>query len=71
MSSEYSWEKTHRVTGRLFVLSGLVTMIAWFVLGAKLSLFVLIGLLIASAFAAVILSYVYWRNDPARQLESL
>lgn len=71
MSSEYSWEKTHRVTGRLFVLSGLVTMIAWFVLGAKLSLFVLIGLLVASAFAAVILSYVYWRNDPARQLESL
>ena len=70
MSSEYAWDKTHRVTGRLFVLSGLVTMIAWFVLGAKLSLFVLTGSLITSVIAAVILSYVYWRNDPARQLES-
>ena len=70
MSSEYAWEKTHRITGRLFVLSSLVTLAAWLTLGAKVSLFVLIGSLIASAFAAVILSYVYWRNDPARQLES-
>ncbi len=70
MSSEYAWEKTHRITGRLFVLSGLVTMAAWFVLGAKLSLFVLIGSLLASVMAAVVLSYVYWRNDPARQIES-
>ncbi|MDZ4741641.1 MAG: SdpI family protein [Alphaproteobacteria bacterium] len=70
LSSEYAWEKTHRVTGRLFVLSGLVTMIAWFVLGAKLSLFVLIGSVLVSVTAAVALSYFYWRIDPARRLES-
>ncbi len=66
LSSEYSWERTHRWTGRMMVASGIVGLIAWFVVGAKSAVLVLIGLIVASMIAAVILSYVFWRADPDR-----
>ena len=66
LSSEYSWERTHRWTGRMMVVSGLIGLIAWFVLEAKVAVLVLIGLIVASMIAAVVLSYVFWRADPDR-----
>jgi len=66
LSSDYSWEKTHRATGWLFVLSGLAGMGAWLTVGTVPAFIILIGSIIASSIVAVILSYVYWRQDPQR-----
>ena len=66
LSSDYSWEKTHRWGGRMMVASGLVTLAAWFVLDAKVALFMLVCLVIATAAVSILLSYVFWRADPDR-----
>ena len=67
LSSEYSWERTHRWSGRMMVASGLAALAAWFVVDAKLAFVLLIGLVILSSVVSVVLSYVFWRNDPGRQ----
>ena len=67
MSSEYAWERTHRWAGRLFVLSGALGFATWFAFGAKVAFFTLIGAIMVSAVATVVLSYVFWRADPDRQ----
>ena len=66
LSSDYSWEKTHRWGGRMMVASGLIALAAWFLVDAKLALFVLVSLIVATAFASILLSYVFWRADPDR-----
>jgi uncharacterized membrane protein len=66
LSSEYSWNKTHRLGGWLFMGSGALTVVASLVFGAKVAIFVLGGTVIAAAIASVVASYVYWKNDPAR-----
>ncbi len=66
LSSEYSWEKTHRWAGRLFVVSGAATIVAWLAGGSPTATVVLIGTLIATSVVSVVLSYVFWKNDPAR-----
>jgi uncharacterized membrane protein len=66
LSSEYSWEKTHRWSGRMMVGSGLVAFAAWFAVDAKIALLILIGLVLATAVVSVVLSYVFWHTDPAR-----
>jgi uncharacterized membrane protein len=67
MSSEYSWERTHRWSGRMMVASGFASLIAWFVVEAKLAFMLLVGLVILSSLVSVVLSYVFWRADPERQ----
>ena len=66
LSSDYSWEKTHRLTGRLFMLAGTATLVAFFVLNAKLAAEIMVAGVLASALAGIIASYVYWRRDPSR-----
>jgi uncharacterized membrane protein len=66
LSSEYSWERTHRWSGRLMVASGLASLVAWFVVDTKTAFFILIGLVIATAVISIVLSYVFWRADPNR-----
>ena len=67
LSSDYAWEKTHRWTGRLWVLIGLATIAASPFADMKAQVAILIGGLIISIVAAVVMSYVFWRQDPARQ----
>lgn len=67
LTSDLSWEKTHRLAGRLFVLVGLWGVIAAFLLsGVPLAL--AIGApVIGIALIAIIYSYFVWRDDPARR----
>lgn len=67
MSSEYSWEKTHRLAGRLFIGTGLITIVAWLLSSAMVAIIVLGGALLASVIVSVVMSYVFWRDDPERQ----
>lgn len=65
LSSNYTWDKTHRLAGRLFVLSGLVGLVTiplFTAIGFKLFL----ACVILSALAAVVYSWVVWRNAPDR-----
>ena len=61
LASEQVWSKTHRATGRLFVLLGLVGFAA--ALGSiRIATFVLAFGALAVALFAVVHSYVTWRH---------
>lgn len=67
LSSERSWDKTHRVAGRLFVVTGLLTALIA-VLGP---LQLVIGVMLVMTFGTVILAFLYsyatWKSDPDRR----
>ena len=65
--SDYSWDKSNRAAGRMMVVSGLATLAVLAVAGAKAATIVLIGGIAVMAVVSVILSYIYWRRDPARR----
>lgn len=67
LSSDLSWEKSHRMLGRLFVLSGLAALAARFAVGTPAGFVVLAAGLTASAAIGIAGSYVYWRQDPERR----
>jgi uncharacterized membrane protein len=66
LSSDYSWGKTHRLAGRLFVATGLAALAAWFAFSAPIAIGVFIVMAIGTSIASVVASYFYWRSDPAR-----
>ena len=66
LSSEHSWEKTHRWTGRLFVVSGLAGMAAWFVTDPHTATMISLAAVFVTIIAAFVMSYVFWKNDPNR-----
>jgi uncharacterized membrane protein len=71
LSSEYSWEHSNRLFGRLLMMSGAATLAALLVLTAKLATMILVGMVLASAAASLVMSYVYWTRDPNRQQGSV
>jgi uncharacterized membrane protein len=66
LSSALAWEKSHRWTGRLLVLSGLGTVLASLGLGPGAGVVFLVASTLASMLTGVVLSYLFWRRDPAR-----
>ena len=67
LTSEFSWQRTHSLAGKLFVLTGLATLAAEVALGPKPGTYTLMSLLTASITATLVMSYVYWRRDPDRR----
>lgn len=66
LSSDYAWEKTHRLAGRLFVLSAIAGLGAWAVLGPVPGFVVLVAGVIGGAIISVVASWYYWKSDPER-----
>jgi uncharacterized membrane protein len=66
LSSDLAWERTNRMVGRLYVLTGLLTLAALSVEGAQVAIFLFIGGIFSSSAAGICLSYLYWRRDPQR-----
>jgi len=66
LSSEYSWEHTHRLAGRLFMATGAATIAALIVYPSKIAIFVLLAMTTLTAVVAIVMSYIYWSRDPAR-----
>lgn len=66
LASELSWNKTHRLTGKLFVVSGILTVLAclWSPVWA---FYVMIVTLLGTVGFAMIYSYQVWKRDPAIQ----
>ena len=65
LSSELSWNKTHRLAGKLFIAYGLITIVAGFFLSIELWLGVTMGLVFLKLIVVMGYSYVVWRDDPA------
>ncbi len=67
LSSEASWNKTHRLGGRLFFLVGLMVFLSAFLQRGELSF----GLLIGGVFVILIFTYSYsywvWKQDDDRK----
>jgi uncharacterized membrane protein len=65
LSSRDSWNKTHRLAGRLFVVIGCaIAAYGFFQNGWMLA--VVVGMGIATLMWVMIYSYVIWRKDPDR-----
>ena len=67
LSSELSWEKSHRLLGRLFVISAIVTLAVRFAIGVQPAYLAFAATVSASAVLAIVSSYVYWKQDPERR----
>ncbi|HEY5337138.1 MAG TPA: SdpI family protein, partial [Rhizomicrobium sp.] len=64
LSSDLSWEKSNRLSGRLFVVTGIVTLGALVAMGQAAALYTLISGTVVSAICGIAASYVYWKRDP-------
>jgi len=67
LSSDLAWEKSHRMLGRLFVFSALITLAVRFAVTVEAGYIALAATLTSSALIAIASSYVYWKQDPERR----
>lgn len=68
LSSEYTWEKTHRLAGRLFFVVGFVCLIsASFVDGAAIA-FVVAGASLSAAAISVVYSFLVYQKAPDKRV---
>ncbi|PHS26986.1 MAG: hypothetical protein COA84_04860 [Robiginitomaculum sp.] len=67
LSSDLSWDKTHRLAGWLFMLTGMATFFTALVLIPRWALVVLIGGIALTILIALPYSWLVWKNDPARE----
>lgn len=68
LSSELSWNKTHRLAGKLFVIFGLVLLVAGIFFAAHPAMGkIFIGGLIMIVVVPSGYSWWVWKNDPDRQ----
>ena len=67
LSSERSWQRTHRLGGRLFLLFGIVILALGILdISGKPLFYSLIGGLLVVVPVPLIYSYVVWKHDPER-----
>ncbi len=67
LSSDASWDKTHRLAGKLFLVTGLFTVTGVLVLAPELALMILVFGSLCSTLIAVVYSWWVWKNDPVRE----
>ena len=67
LSSELSWNKTHRLGGRLFMLFGLVVLLTGLLASEQAGLTVLLGGLVLVTIVVSVYSYQVWKSDPDKR----
>ncbi len=67
LSSDASWDKTHRLAGRLWVSGGLATAVLAFVIEPPYGVWVIIGLILFMVAVPLAASFFYWKADPGRR----
>lgn len=70
LSSDLSWDKTHRLTGRLMVLGGLAILAGTVLLQPEATVYLVIAGSVVPAVIGVVYSYFVWKSDPARETAS-
>lgn len=68
LSSEFAWEKTHRLAGRLFMSAGFITIIGAFVVNGIWLVVMLTSLSVGSALISIVYSYFVWRSAPDKRV---
>lgn len=66
LASDLAWNKTHRITGKLFVFSGVLTILAtlW---SPVVAFFTMMATILGTVIFALVYSYLVWKSDPAVQ----
>lgn len=64
LSSELSWNKTHRVAGRLFVAAGVLMILLALLAPPELAMGVPMAVLGIGVVGVVVYSYIVWKADP-------
>jgi uncharacterized membrane protein len=67
LASDVSWDKTHRLVGRLFVAAGLGVFVVSLLGQLELVIWLLLGSVMCVLVVAVVYSYLVWRDDPGRR----
>lgn len=62
LASEKVWRKTHRMSGKLFVLSGIIILLSVFI-EDKIRFWIVIVCVIGSLLAGIIYSYLVYREE--------
>ena len=68
LSSELSWNKTHRLGGRLFVLCGFLLALSALLFTGKVTFTILMIGVIGSVIVTFAYSYFVWKNDPQKRV---
>lgn len=68
LSSEYTWEKTHRLAGRLFFCVGFICLLAAFTVNGIYLVFVVTGASISAALISVTYSFFVYRDAPDKRI---
>ena len=68
LSSEYTWEKTHRLAGRLFFAVGFICLIAAFTVDGIGLVAVVTGSAVSTALISIVYSFFVYRNAPDKRV---
>lgn len=68
LSSEFTWEKTHRLAGRLFFLTGFVCLISAFIVNGIGLVFVVTGAALGTALISAVYSFIVYRTAPDKRV---
>ena len=66
LTSDLSWEKTHRIGGRLFVILG-VLMVLSTLIGPEVAIWILVPVALAIVVFLFAYSYQVWKEDPLKR----
>lgn len=67
LTSDLSWDKTHRWASRIFTLLGLAGLVSALLLPPEPATMGLIIALLVTTLGLIIYSFIIWKNDPARE----
>lgn len=66
LSSEYSWQRTHSLAGKLFIASGIIGFVAVIALPMQLAVEIFVAAILGTICISIVASYIYWLHDPER-----
>lgn len=66
LTSDYAWEKTHRLVGPLYIAAGLIGIVIAFTLTGIWIVFAFVGVVMSVTLFGVVYSWFAWRNASDR-----
>ncbi len=67
LTSDLAWDKTHRLIGRLWVVSGVALFLVSLLGQTQLLVAVLLAFVVGTLVLAFVYSYLVWRSDPDKR----
>ncbi|MEM7112709.1 MAG: SdpI family protein [Chloroflexota bacterium] len=67
LDSELSWNKTHRLGGKLFMLAGVATLLSGLFFDGEILVVVMLVSILGAALVSTVYSYFVWKQDPEIQ----